>query len=95
MDKTIEDASRSLTTMTSSDVVTLKIRQDPQQAVATPENKEKSKKYSPAIYQVHSLTFVTVRKPIDPPPIVELDVSSHHDAGRFARTRSNASLSSD
>ena len=47
--------------MARSEAIILDVRQQPQQALVAPENKEKT------------------RKPIDPPPIVQLRVDRRHD----------------
>lgn len=63
--------------------VTLDVRQHPQNALVTPENKEKSKAFRCAVSLLAAAYTdrETARKPIDPPPIVQLKVNS--DRQRF------------
>ena len=77
-----------------SDEACLIVRQNPKQALGTPEHKEKCKPTLDAIsFELTTCSFPTARKPVDPPPIVQLkvegrDVDAHrcvqprHDQGR-------------
>lgn len=64
-----------------SQEVSLDVRQHPMYALLTAENKEKSESSSERTCDGKSLLrtvadSTTVRKPVDPPPIVELKVHS-------------------
>jgi hypothetical protein len=68
--------------MTSSSHVSLKVRQQPLSALVTLDGKEKSKLSTRKTTESFT-DLPTARKPIDPPPIVEIKVRSDMDPYKF------------
>lgn len=69
--------------MTSSSHVSLKVRQQPLSALVTLDGKEKSTSSTPKKATGSLTDLLTARKPIDPPPIVEIKVRSDMDPYKY------------
>jgi len=74
-------ASASIDADQPSHYVELEIRQQPKEALVTVDGKEKGQFVSCAIYVIlqRVLSRLVVRKPVDPPPIVQLRVNAVAD----------------